>query len=282
MKDNDIKHIHELSFWAGKAKKEGTLLNHTYEQFYVSDFGISLEEYDGKRILDIGCGPRGSLEWADMASLRMGLDPLVNEYYKLDGGTLFHKMNYVCGYSEDMPFPDEMFDFVFSINSLDHVDDLEETVSEMKRVLKVGGICGIIVDANHEPNTFEPIKIGLDLKDKFLDVCEVIDERVYETVYNTGFRDNLDDPTFYDFDNDEVRPAILLLKMKKVREYAGELNKKPKKGANAYNNLFKQNKKLKKQNNQLKKENKHLKKEINAFKNRKVVKLADKLKSGKK
>ena len=247
MKDNDIKHIHELSFWAGKAKKEGTLLNHTYEQFYVSDFGISLEEYDGKRILDIGCGPRGSLEWADMASLRMGLDPLVNEYYKLDGGTLFHKMNYVCGYSEDMPFPDEMFDFVFSINSLDHVDDLEETVSEMKRVLKVGG----------------------------MDVCEVIDERVYETVYNTGFRDNLDDPTFYDFDNDEVRPAILLLKMKKVREYVGELNKKPKKGANAYNNLFKQNKKLKK-------ENKQLKKEIKAFKNRKVVKLADKLKSGKK
>ena len=205
----------------------------------------------------------------------MGLDPLVNEYYKLDGGTLFHKMNYVCGYSEDMPFLDEMFDFVFSINSLDHVDDLEETVSEMKRVLKVGGICGIIVDANHEPNTFEPIKIGLDLKDKFLDVCEVIDERVYETVYNTGFRDNLDDPTFYDFDNDEVRPAILLLKMKKVREYVGELNKKPKKGANAYNNLFKQNKKLKK-------ENKQLKKEIKAFKNRKVVKLADKLKSGKK
>lgn len=275
MKDNDIKHIHELSFWAGKAKKEGTLLNHTYEQFYVSDFDISLEEYEGKKILDIGCGPRGSLEWADLASLRMGLDPLVNEYYKLDGGTLFHKMNYVCGYSEDMPFLDEMFDFVFSINSLDHVDDLDETVSEMKRVLKVGGICGIIVDANHEPNTFEPIKIGLDLKDKFLDVCEVIDERVYETVYNTGFRDNLDDPTFYDFDNDEVRPAILLLKMKKVREYAGELNKKPKKGANAYNNLFKQNKKLKK-------ENKQLKKEINAFKNRKVVKLADKLKSGKK
>ena len=275
MKDNDIKHIHELSFWAGKAKKEGTLLNHTYEQFYVSDFDISLEEYEGKKILDIGCGPRGSLEWADMASLRMGLDPLVNEYYKLDGGTLFHKMNYVCGYSEDMPFLDEMFDFVFSINSLDHVDDLDETVSEMKRVLKVGGICGIIVDANHEPNTFEPIKIGLDLKDKFLDVCEVIDERVYETVYNTGFRDNLDDPTFYDFDNDEVRPAILLLKMKKVREYVGELNKKPKKGANAYNNLFKQNKKLKK-------ENKQLKKEIKAFKNRKVVKLADKLKSGKK
>ena len=78
-----------------------------------------------------------------MAGLRIGLDPLVNEYYKLDGGTLSHKMKYVCGYSEDMPFPDETFDFVFSINSLDHVDDLDETISEIKRVLKIGGICGI-------------------------------------------------------------------------------------------------------------------------------------------
>lgn len=30
-------------------------------------------------------------------------------------------------YSEDMPFADETFDFVFSLNSLDHVDDLDDT-----------------------------------------------------------------------------------------------------------------------------------------------------------
>ena len=275
MKGSDIKHINELKFWAGNVKKEGTLHNSSYETFYISDFKISPEEYEDKAILDIGCGPRGSLEWADGANVRIGLDPLVNEYYKLNGGTLFHKMQYVRGYSEDMPFPDEIFDFVFSINSLDHVDDLDETISEIKRVLKIGGICGIIVDVNHEPTVNEPITIDLDLKDKFLDVCDVVEERVYETVYKTGFRDNLDDPTFYDFDNEEFRPAILLLKLRKVKEYVAEVNKVPKKDANAYNNLFNQN-------NKLKKENKRLKKEINAFKNRKVVKFANKLKSGKK
>ena len=217
MNDNDIKHAHELKFWSNNVKKEKILDNSAYEKFYISDLNINHKDFKNKRILDIGCGPRGSLEWADMASLRIGLDPLVNDYYKLNGGTLFHKMHYVKGYSEDMPFPNETFDFVFSINSLDHVDNLDETISEIKRVLKIGGICGIIVDANHEPTINEPISIDLNLKNKFMDVFEVLDEKIYETVYKTGFRDNLDYPTFYDLNNKKIRPAILLLKLKKIQ-----------------------------------------------------------------
>lgn len=272
MKDIDFKHANEVKYWSGNVEKEKILENGFYETFYVSDLKIGREEFEDKVILDIGCGPRGSLEWADMARLRIGLDPLVNEYYKLDGGTLYHKMHYVRGYSEDMPFPDETFDFVFSINSLDHVDDLDETISEIKRVLKIGGTCAIIVDANHRPTVNEPITIDLDLKDRFMDVFEIIEERVYETVYKTGFRDNLDDPTFYDFENEETRPAILLLKMKKVREYEDNSSRIPKKDANSFNNLFNENEKLKKENNALKKE-------VQAFKNRKVVKFVDKVRT---
>lgn len=95
MKGMDSKHVNELRFWSENVEKEGVLQNSFYEKFYTSDFKINPEEYDGKAILDIGCGSRGSLEWADMAGLRIGLDPLVNEYYKLDGGTLSHKMKYV-------------------------------------------------------------------------------------------------------------------------------------------------------------------------------------------
>ena len=272
MQDNEFKHTHELKFWAKKVKQEKTLRNASYyDKFYINDLNVDPEDFVGKNILDIGCGPRGSLEWADMANLRVGLDPLINEYYKLDGGTLYHKMHYVRGYSEDMPFVDETFDFVFSINSLDHVDDLDDTVSEIKRVLKVGGICGIIVDTNHKPTPTEPITIDLNLKDKFLDVFELIEERVLETAYKTGFRDNLDDPTFYDFDNDKVRPAILLLKFRKVKKFEGKVDRVSAPDADTFNNLFEENQKLKK-------ENQKLKKELKAFKERKVVKLVDKLK----
>lgn len=275
-KDDDFKHRHELKFWSNRVRDEKTLKQISggapYERFYIKDFDLTYDDYAGKKILDIGCGPRGSLEWADMASLRVGLDPLVNDYYKLDGGTLFHKMHYVRAYSEDMPFPDETFDFVFSINSLDHVDDLDETIFEMKRVLKVGGICGIIVDANHEPTKTEPLTIDLDLKDKFSDIFELIDERVYETVFKTGFRENLDNPTFYDFDNEEKRPAILLLKLKKIKEFEFDKKDNARHDADVFNKLNKENAKLKK-------ENKKLKKELKAFKNRKVVKFADKIRS---
>jgi len=54
--------------------------------------------------LDIGCGPRGSLEWADMTKERYGLDPLANEYLKL--GADKHKMKYVASGAEKIPFED--------------------------------------------------------------------------------------------------------------------------------------------------------------------------------
>ena len=102
MRDNEFKHKHELKFWAKKVKMEKTLKNSFggvpyYDKFYVNDLNLAYDDFADKNILDIGCGPRGSLEWADMANLRVGLDPLINEYYKLNGGTLFHKMHYVKG-----------------------------------------------------------------------------------------------------------------------------------------------------------------------------------------
>lgn len=39
--------------------------------FIFHIFDITHEEYEDKIIWDIGCGPSGSLEWADEASLDM-------------------------------------------------------------------------------------------------------------------------------------------------------------------------------------------------------------------
>lgn len=148
--------MHELSFWQGVARREdGNLRNDHYEWFYTSYFSLTPADYQDRRILDIGCGPRGSLEWADVASERIGLDPLVDQYRELGIGQ--HKMTYVNSGSESIPFPDGYFDIVTSFNSLDHVDDLDKTVSEIARVTTSGGMLLIISDVNHVPTPTEPI-----------------------------------------------------------------------------------------------------------------------------
>ncbi len=55
---------HELRYWKARKSEEGALSYGHYEYFFTTHFGLTRDFYKGKRIL--GCGPRGSLEWADM------------------------------------------------------------------------------------------------------------------------------------------------------------------------------------------------------------------------
>jgi SAM-dependent methyltransferase len=87
----------------------------------------------------------------------VGLDPLVPAYLKL--GADKHKMEYVASCSENIPFPDGHFDIVACLNALDHVDDLDATIREVKRVTKRGGFFLLSVEINHPPTSTEPITI---------------------------------------------------------------------------------------------------------------------------
>jgi len=139
--------------------------------------------YENKVILDIGCGPRGSLEWASMALRRIGLDPLVKEYLRL--GASHHRMEYIDAPSENIPLKDAECDAVFSFNSLDHVEDIDQTLSEIKRVTRPGGIFLLLVEVNHPPTDCElhqltPKKLVDSLKPEF--DCESL--QVYKPVAN--------------------------------------------------------------------------------------------------
>jgi len=133
---------------------EGKLSNNHFEYFYAEHFGLKNDFYTDKVILDIGCGPRGSLEWASMSARRIGLDPLAGEYLKL--GASRHAMEYMAAPSEAIPLPDAACDAVFSFNSLDHVEDVEKTLREVKRVTRPGGVFLLLVEVNHPPTYCEP------------------------------------------------------------------------------------------------------------------------------
>ena len=118
----NAKRGYELAYWWSRKLQEGKLANEHYSWLMTEPFHLQAEAYRGRRVLDVGCGPRGSLEWCAIAAERVGLDPLADGYRKL--GVQRHAMTYCCAPAEAIPFPDEYFDVVICINALDHVDDV--------------------------------------------------------------------------------------------------------------------------------------------------------------
>jgi len=155
----------ELAFWRGRQEAEGVLRHQHYERFYTTQFGLTREDYAGRRVLDIGCGPRGSLEWADTALERVGVDPLVGRYREL--GIDAHAMTYVEAGAEAIPFADGHFDITASFNALDHVDDPDAAIAELTRVTRPGGTGLVIVEVNHAPTPTEPQSLEWDVLDRF-------------------------------------------------------------------------------------------------------------------
>ncbi len=51
------------------------------------------------------------------------------------------RVHFQAGVGEELPYPDEAFDLVFSAEVLQHVQDLEATIAETARVLRPGGRC---------------------------------------------------------------------------------------------------------------------------------------------
>jgi SAM-dependent methyltransferase len=155
----------ELAYWRDRDALENGLRGDHYERFFTDYFGLPRSFYAGKRILDIGCGPRGTLEWAGEAQSRVGLDPLANEYLAL--GAARHRMTYVAGTAEQLPFDDGSFDVIASFNSLDHVDRLEDAISEMTRVAAPSASLLLLTDVGHDPTFTEPQAFGWDILERF-------------------------------------------------------------------------------------------------------------------
>lgn len=202
---------YEFSYWKYRKKKGEDLSNKHYEYFYTAVFGFDKSFYKDKKILDIGCGPRGSLEWADLAKERVGLDPLADSY--LDLGVHKHKMHYVNAPAEKIPFPDNYFDVVCSFNSLDHVDDMGQVMKEIIRVLAPKGVFLLITEVNHRPTSTEPQSFSFDVVKIFLPNFKLVEERHYEKSGGVYRSVKLGIP--YDRNNKKRRTGLLLAKLYK-------------------------------------------------------------------
>jgi ubiquinone/menaquinone biosynthesis C-methylase UbiE len=207
----DAKGLYEWAYWKSRQIEEGTLNNDWYQDTFTKRVGLSKDFYTNKKILDIGCGPRGSLEWADIAEERVGLDPLVERYRSL--GIDRHSTHYVNAPAEDIPYPGNYFDVVTSINSLDHVDDVDAAIREMIRVLAPGGMILLVVEIHPKPTIAEPHALPWQLVHRFEPMMRVVEERHLEKPAKGV--NYFDEQTPFNHDDKVERSGVLIAKLQK-------------------------------------------------------------------
>lgn len=108
-------------------------LTHRYKKSLFS--GLS------GNILEIGAGTGANLDYypqdADLWLLEPS--PYMRNYLQDKVNEADQDTHMIDGFAEDMPFPDNNFDAVVSTLVLCSVNDVEESLSEILRVLKPGG-----------------------------------------------------------------------------------------------------------------------------------------------
>lgn len=110
---------------------------HKYAQF---------EEWKGKRVLEIGCGVGTDFiqfcrAGADACAVDFSINS-INLTHKRLKSFGFNGKKIFVGDAENLPFPDNCFDLVYSWDVLHHTPNMEKALSEVCRVLKPSGkIC---------------------------------------------------------------------------------------------------------------------------------------------
>lgn len=151
------KYAAELGFWRDEYHRTaGRLRDDAYYSTLIRRVGRLDDDdlFNGRIVVDIGCGPRGSLCWILNARLCVGIDPLADAYRQL--GISAHPMAYVAALGEALPIRNAAADLVITINALDHVDDPVQTMREIRRILRPGGCFIGSINLRERPTGTEP------------------------------------------------------------------------------------------------------------------------------
>lgn len=108
-------------------------------QFWLSVLGLLPPQVTaGRRVLDMGCGPSGVLATCQLGEERVGVDPLMEHYLRLNPGLRALPVTWEVGEVETYQ-PREPFDLVISFNSLDHCYAPDAGVRNLRACTRDGG-----------------------------------------------------------------------------------------------------------------------------------------------
>ncbi len=135
-------HVSEEEFWKDFTTE---ILADKYSQKNEYRAEVFLEEWSkyikiskNTKILQIGCGPEDVINHFKIGK-RYSIDPLA-DFYKKKFKFDYKSSHLIKAAGERIPFKDNHFDIVILTNVLDHTHIPTKVLSEIRRVLKKGGM----------------------------------------------------------------------------------------------------------------------------------------------
>lgn len=125
--------------WTGERME--TFVQNDAATEHLHRYGIMLQLVTGKKVLDIACGEGfGTNLLSQNAAAVTGIDIDNSTIQKAKLKYTSSKINFLEGKLEAIPCPDASFDIIICFESLEHVNDHEKVMQELKRVLKENGL----------------------------------------------------------------------------------------------------------------------------------------------
>ena len=146
--------FHKKNEWR-KNNEAFTKSNYT---LFKNKFGFNENEYNGKNILDLGCGSKLRAKFFKNSFI-YALEPLADKFIaEIDWCDLrdAHKV-YSSPAEKLIPEMVNNMDLVFSINVIDHCYDFNIIVNNLYQYTKKGGLCLLSFDLHDKIDPMHPI-----------------------------------------------------------------------------------------------------------------------------
>jgi ubiquinone/menaquinone biosynthesis C-methylase UbiE len=158
MKEENFGHVNRMQYMDSIEMH----IQNCWEGALKTVNSISLEFGDGapKNILEIGCST-GIISFACQASYPgsnvYGIEPeneAVEVAKSMSLESSIKSPEFLCGVGENLPFKENTFDLVICHTVIEHVENVDNVIKEIARVLNIGGVCHL--DAPNYIFPYEP------------------------------------------------------------------------------------------------------------------------------